>query len=125
MDTQWIHRIEDNQPKGAMSDSMNTKRRKKPRSVMADDSQWRLVASRARAAGMSISQFVIERVLEPARPAVEADPPPAALQRSAAVDLRTLVLAERLRFEKADAGTTWRRLVEEAEASVAADEAQA
>ena len=106
-----------------MSDSKNGGGRKKPRSVMADDSQWHLIANRARAAGMSISQFVIERVLEPARPPVEADP--VAVQRSAAVDLRTLVLAERLRFEKADAGAAWRRLVEEAEASVAADEAQA
>ena len=91
---------------------------------MADDSQWRLVASRARAAGMSISRFVIERALEPPRPPVEADPLPVAVQRSAAVDLRTLALAERLRFETADAGAAWRRLVEEAEASVAADEAQ-
>ena len=108
-----------------MSDSKNAGGRKKPRSVMADDSQWHLIASRARAAGMSISQFIIERVLEPARPPVEADPLPVAVQRRAAVDLRTLVLAERLRFEKADADAAWRRLVEEAEASVAADEAQA
>lgn len=91
---------------------------------MADDSQWRLVARRARAAGMSISQFVIERALEPARPPVETDSLPVAVQRGAAVDLRTLALAERLRFETADAHAAWRRLVEEAEASVAADEAQ-
>ena len=108
-----------------MSDSKTAGGRKKPRSVMADDSQWHLIANRARAAGMSISQFVIERALEPARPPVEADAVPVAVQRSAAVDLRTLVLAERLRFEKANAGAAWRRLVEEAEASVAADEAQA
>ena len=100
------------------------KGRKKPRSVMADDSQWRLIASRARAADMSISQFVIERALEPARPPVETGHLPVAVQRGAAVDLRTLALAERLRFEKARAGAAWRRLVEEAEASVAADEAQ-
>ena len=108
-----------------MSDSKYAKGRKKPRSVMADDSQWRLMKSRARAAGPSISQFVIERALEPARPLTEPDRVPVAVQRSAAVDLRTLVLAERLRFEKADADAAWRRLVEEAEASVAADEAQA
>ena len=52
-----------------MSDSKNAKGRKKPRSIMADDSQWQLIANRA--------------------------------------------------------GAAWRRLVEEAEASVAADEAQA
>ena len=107
-----------------MADSKNTEGRKKPRSVMADDSQWRLIKSRADAAGMSISQFVMERTLEPVRPPVEAGPLPAAVQRSAAVDMRTLVLAERLRFEKANADAAWRRLVEEAEASVAADEAQ-
>ena len=45
------------------------------------------------------------------------------MRRAAAVDLRALVLAERLRFERAGAGATWRRLVEEAEAAVAADEA--
>ena len=108
-----------------MSDSQSAKGRKKPRSVMADDSQWRLIASRARAGGLSISQFVIERALEPPRPVVESGPLPVAMQRSAAVDLRTLALAERLRFEKANAGAAWRRLVEEAEASVAADEAHA
>ena len=105
-------------------DPDTSKGTKKPRSVMADDSQWRLIASRARAAGMSISQFVIERALEPVRPPVERDHLPVAVQRSAAVDLRMLALAERLRFEKARAGAAWRRLVEEAEASVAADEAQ-
>ena len=97
--------------------------RKKARSVMADDSQWRLIGARARAAGMSVSRFVVERALEPARLPVERDTVPAAVQRRAAVDLRTLALAERLRFEHNDAGASWRRLVEEAEASVAADEA--
>ena len=105
-------------------DPDTAKGRKKARSVMADDSQWRLIASRARAADMSISRFVIERALEPARPPVETDHLPVALQRGAAVDLRTLASAERLRFETAGAGAAWRRLVEEAEASVAADEAQ-
>ena len=41
--------------------------RKEVRSVMADDSQWRFIGTRAGAAGMSISQFVVERGLEPAR----------------------------------------------------------
>ena len=99
-----------------------TDARKKPRSVMADDSQWRLIRSRARAAGVSTSQFVVERALEPAHPPAEEDRLPVALERRAAVDLRTLVLVEQLRFEQESAHGSWRRLVEEAEASVAADE---
>ena len=97
--------------------------RKRARSVMADDSQWRLIGRRARAAGMSVSQFVIGRSLEPAFPPPERDAISPAMQRAAAVDLRALVLAERLRFERAGAGATWRRLVEEAEAAVDDDEA--
>ena len=97
--------------------------KKRARSVMADDSQWALIGRRARAAGMSVSQFVVGRALEPALPPPESDAIPPALQRAAAVDLRALVLAERLRFERAGADAAWRRLVEEAEAAVDADEA--
>ena len=97
--------------------------RKRARSVMADDSEWRLIGRRARAAGVSISQFVVGRALEPAHAPSEQDSLPPAVARAAAVDARALVLAERLRFEGAGAEAAWRRLVEEAEAAVAADEA--
>ena len=98
------------------------KSRKRARSIMADDSQWRLIGRRAQAAGMSVSRFVIGRALEPALPAPERDSFSPAMQRAAAVDLRALLLAERLRFERAGAGAAWRRLLEEAEAAVAAEE---
>ena len=98
--------------------------RKKTRSIVADDSQWNLIRGRARAAGMSVSQFAVERALEPARSAEEGDDLPVAVRRRALVDVRALVLAEQLRFEQAGEGATWRRLVEEAEASVARDEGE-
>ena len=97
--------------------------RKKPHSLMFDDSQWSLLQNRARSAGMSVSQFVWERAGEPDHGVSEGEDLPIALWRRAVVDLRALSLAERLRFEQEGGGAMWRRLVEEAEASVAADEA--
>ncbi len=95
--------------------------RKRPRSVMATDSEWRLVRSRAEKAGLSASEFLLSRGLAPAEPAAGGDEAPAAGRRLA-VDLRLLVLAERMRFVQEDREGVWRRLVEEAEASVAEDE---
>ena len=95
--------------------------RKKPRSVMASDKEWSLVRSRARTAGMSASAFVLERVLAPPAAPAEDDDLPLAMRRRAVVDQRLLVLAERMRFEAENKSGVWRRLVEEAEASVAAD----
>ena len=96
--------------------------RKKPHSVMATDTDWRLVRSRADKAGMSASDFLISRGLAPEEPAAEStEDLPLAAKRRALVDLRLLVLAERMRFEDEGRGGVWRRLVEEAEASVAAD----
>ena len=97
--------------------------RKRPRSVMATDSDWRLIRTRARKADISTSEFLVGRGLAPSEPAAESagDLPPAVLRRLA-VDLRILVLAERMRFEAEGRGGVWRRLEEEAEASVADDE---
>ena len=96
--------------------------RKRPRSVMATDSDWRLIRSRAGKAEKSASGFLIERGLAPSEPAVErTEMLPLAMQRRAAVDLRLLVLAERMRFEDEGRPGVWQRLVEEAEASVADD----
>ncbi len=97
--------------------------RKKPRSVMANDSDWRLIRTRSRKAGISTSEFLVGRGLAPSEPAAESAGglPPAALRRLV-VDLRILVLAERMRFEEEKRAAVWQRLVEEAEASVADDE---
>jgi len=98
--------------------------RKKPRSVMATDSDWRAIRSRAGRADMTASEFLVGRGLAPAEPAAVAEDLPLAVKRRAAVDLRILVLAERLRFEAEGRGGVWQRMVEEAEASVAADEGE-
>lgn len=91
-------------------------------SVMARDSDWRLIRTRASKSGKSASDFLIERGLAPSEPAAErAEVLPLAMQRRAAVDLRILVLAERMRFEDEGRAAAWQRLVEEAEASVADD----
>ncbi len=97
--------------------------RKKPRSVMATDSDWRAIRSRADRADMTASEFLVGRGLAPSEPAVAEDLP-LAVKRRVAVDLRILVLAERLRFEAEGRGRVWQRVVEEAEASVAADEGE-
>ena len=97
---------------------------KKRHSLMFDDSVWSLIQSRADAAGMSVSKFLAERATEPGRSLEEGADLPVAVWRRAVVDLHTLALAERLRFEQVGAGATWRRLVEEAEASVSADEVE-
>ncbi|MYE59488.1 MAG: hypothetical protein F4X35_07970 [Alphaproteobacteria bacterium] len=96
--------------------------RKRPRSVMATDSEWGLVRARAAKAGMSASEFLLSRALAPAEAAPEGDGLPAAAERRLAVDLRLLVLAERVRFAQEGREGVWRRLVEEAEATVADDE---
>ena len=92
--------------------------------MMATDSDWRLIRSRASKAEMSASDFLVGRGLAPSEPAADsADALPLAVRRRAVVDLRILVLvAERTRFEDEGKGGVWQRLVEEAEASVAADE---
>lgn len=97
--------------------------KKKPRSVMATDSDWRLIRARARRSGKSASDFLIGRGLAPLEPAGErAEVLPLAMQGRALVDLRLLVLVERMRFEEEGKAGIWQRLVEEAEASVADDE---
>ena len=95
---------------------------KRPRSVMASDREWGMVRSRARAAGISASAFVLERALAPAVAEPEREDLPLAVRRRAVVDLRLLVLAERMRFEQEGMGGIWLRLAEEAEASAAAEE---
>ena len=96
--------------------------RKRAHSVMATDSDWRMVRSRADRADMSASEYLISRGLAPEEPAAESmEDLPLAARRRALVDLRLLVLAERMRFEDEGRGAVWRRLEEEAEASVAAD----
>ncbi len=96
--------------------------RKRPHSVMATDSDWCLVRSRAGRADLSASEYLVSRGLAPEEPAaVSPEDFPLAVRRRALVDLRLLVLAERMRFEDEGRGGVWRRLVEEAEASVAAD----
>ena len=89
---------------------------------MATDSEWRLVRRRAEKAGLSASEFLLSRGLAPAEPAAGGGGLPPAAQRRLAVDLRLLTLAERLRLAQEGREGVWRRLVEEAEASVADDE---
>ena len=99
--------------------------RKKPRSVMATDSDWRAIRSRAGRADITASEFLVGRGLAPEEPAAAvAEDLPLAVKRRMAVDLRILVLAERMRFEAEGRGGAWQRVVEEAEASVAADEGE-
>ena len=60
--------------------------RKKPRSVMATDSDWRAIRSRAGRAEMTASEYLVGRGLAPAEPAAEgAEDLPLAVKRRATV----------------------------------------
>lgn len=48
-------------------------RRRKNRCISATDSEWQAVADMARAAGMPISRFVLQRILTPSPITTDAD----------------------------------------------------
>ncbi len=87
---------------------------KKPRSVVATDSDWRTIRSRIGRANMTA--FLVSCALAPVEPAVAED---LAVMRW--VDRHILVLVEQMRFEVEGRVGAWQRVVKEAEASVAAD----
>ena len=61
---------------------------------MADESKWSLIWSRARAAGMSVLQFVIEHAVVAARPNIGGDDLPMAVHQRAIVELCALALVQ-------------------------------
>ena len=93
--------------------------RRRQRCIMATDTEWQVIGARARAAGLTISRHVVQRLAGPA--AGTAAPPGAVLQ--AARDLRVLVKIEERRFRDEGATDAWEELVAEAAAETDGEEA--
>ena len=75
-----------------MQDASDARRR--PRTVMATDTEWRRIRERAGAAGMPISRFVCERAAGPERRPPEGLSPQAVLARLERIETAVLTLAE-------------------------------
>ena len=101
-----------------MQDGGNAEKRK-ARCVMATDTEWRRITERAGKAGLTISRFAVQRLLEPAG----GTPAPPVLPRQVARDLRVLVAIEERRFREDNAGAEWDELVAGAEAELDGEEA--
>ena len=87
--------------------------KRKGRLVRATDAEWARVRDDAKAAGLSISAYVMRTLLERPEPA-EAGPSPALARRLARAVL-ILERTERARFEKQGGPDVWRAMVEEIE----------
>ena len=81
------------------------------RSIRFTDTEWGLTQGRARAARLTIAEFVRRRVLEPAGDALPLAAVPVALLRALAVDARTVAMVERARFEADGAADEWEKVV--------------
>ena len=83
------------------------------RAIRATDSDWERVARRASAAGLSISDFVIERVLaSPGTPSSSEALPGAVRMRLAQATL-VLFASEARRMHAAGKGAEWETMQEE------------
>ena len=88
--------------------------RRRQRSIMATDSEWNRVKEHAAAAGLSISQFLLQRSLEPPRDPAPDSTPDSLLMRRIAIDVAALAMVESWRMKPAGADA-WQRILKEAE----------
>ena len=99
--------------------------RRRPRTVMASNSEWGMVRERAAAAGMNVSRFIVERLTAP----VPAHDPMERLRDLASATgrieraVRVLYEVERQRVEDHAGTGSWEALVRGAEARVELEEA--
>lgn len=93
--------------------------KRKARCIMATDTEWQRITGRARKAGLPISRYAVQRLLEP----VGETAAPPGLLRQAARDLRVLVRIEERRFREEGAGAGWEELVGGVEAELDREEA--
>ena len=92
-----------------MTASDETKR--KARTVMATDSEWKRIQERAEAEDLPTSRYVVQRLLQPA----EDQPPPSLpidVQWRMARHLMMLARIEKHRFEQSDQLEAWETLEE-------------
>ena len=78
--------------------------RRRPRTVMATDTEWERIEERAKAAGVSKSRFICQRAAGPDRRPPSALAPEAVLARLERIETAVLVLAEVERQRLAERG---------------------
>ena len=93
--------------------------RRRQRCLMATDTEWQVIAARAKAAGLTISRYVAQRLAGPA----VGPPAQSGMVLQAARDLRVLVKIEERRFRDEGAAEAWEELVAEAGAETDGEEA--
>ena len=86
------------------SESSDPDPRRRPRSVMASDSEWDRIRERAKAAGMSISSFICLRTAGPDRRPPPGPTPQAIAARLERIETAVLTLAEVERRRLAERG---------------------
>ena len=102
--------------------NMRREVRRKPHSISATDTEWERIRERAAATGLSISQFLVERALEPAIDfSKEVDPQPQWLRR-AARDVIALTLLQEMRFDEKNRGEDWQEVIAQADRLIASQE---
>ena len=96
--------------------------RRKPRSLSATDTEWQRIRERAAAAGLSVSQFLVERALEPVIDFSKVVGPQPPWLRRAARDCIALALLQELRFDEKNRGEEWQEVIAQADGLVASQE---
>ena len=86
------------------SESSDPDPRRRPRSVMASDSEWERIRERASASGMSISSFICLRTTGPERKRPPGPTPQAIAARLERTETAVLTLAEVERRRLAERG---------------------
>ena len=96
--------------------------RRKPHSLSATDTEWQRIRERAAAAGLSVSQFLVERALEPVIDFSKVVGPQPPWLRRAARDCIALGLLQELRFDEKNRGEEWQDVIAQADGLVASQE---
>ena len=96
--------------------------RRRPRSVSATDTEWQRVRKRAASAGLSVSQYLLERSLEPVIENLQEVGPQPPWLRRAARDCIALGLLQEWRFAEQGREDEWQKVTADAERLIAAQE---
>ena len=90
--------------------------KRKPRSIMATDSEWTRIRERAERERIPISRYVVQQSLATVERPAQEGRLPLSVQWRMARDIRVLLRLEELRFSQADQEDAWHAVVEDAEA---------
>ena len=93
----------------------------KQRAIMASDEEWQVIRARAQTAGMSVSRFVVQRVLEDERPG-EPEALPPSVQRRMARELFALSWIEERRLSGQGSSSAWEEACAAADAWLEGEE---